>query len=357
MKKLIYFINLLFLVGFMSSCGEEEAPKKEIIRPVKAMMVGSAADLANQGFPATTKASQQSDISFKVGGQLLKINVVEGAPVKKGDLIAEIDPRDYRIAEQSARARYNQAKADAERYKRLWEKGSVAKSDYDSKYAAYMEAKSAWEDAVNNLNDTKLKAPFDGFYGPKLAEVGQEVKPNQKITSLSNLNQIEVATIIPERLAVRYKDFDSFQVEFDAYPGQKFNATLKEMAKVPTAEGYPLRLYLTHDNVNSDTKITAGMSCRVNIKLKTSGSNLNELIIPFSAVFEGETDKVPSVWILEGKDTLTVKKQHVKLGGFAGKNDVKIESGLKPGQRIVIAGAKRLIEGQKVKILDQKAFN
>ena len=358
MKKLTYLLGIIVLVLFVTACGDEEIQKEDIIRPVKAMYVGSAADLAGQGFPATTKPSQEAQISFKVGGQLLKINVVEGARVKKGDLIAEIDPRDYRIAEQSARARYNQAKADADRYKRLWEKGSVAKSEYDGKYAAYMEAKAAWEDAANNLKDTKLKAPFDGFYGAKMAEVGQEVKPNQTITTLSNLNAIEVATIIPERLAVRYRDFESFTVEFDAYPGKKFKASLKEMAKVPTAEGYPLRLFLDHDNVNSDVKVTAGMSCRVNIKLKNTAGNDSEIIIPFSAVFEGETDETPSVWILHGKgDTLTVKKQHVKLDGFSGKKDVKIKSGLKAGERIVIAGAKRLIEGQKVKILDQKAFN
>ena len=357
MKKIIYSFAVIALL-LVTSCKEEVTVKKEIIRPVKAMIVGSAADLASQGFPATTKASQESKISFKVGGQITKLNVVEGARVKKGDLIAEIDPRDYKIAEQSARARYEQTKAEAGRYKRLWEKGSVAKSDYDKKRASYLEAKAAWEDAANNLKDTKLKAPFSGYYGKKLVEVGQEIKANEPITTLSNLSVIEVATTIPEKLAVRYNDFDSYEVEFDAYPGVKIPATLKEMAKIPTAEGYPLRLYLTHNNNKSKIKITAGMSCKVNIKLKNSnGDESSQIIIPFSAVFEGETDNVPSVWILEGKDTLTVKKQHVKLGGFVGRDNVNIESGLKAGERIVVAGAKRLVEGQKVKILDQKAFN
>ena len=99
------------------------------------------------------------------------------------------------------------------------------------------------------------------------------------------------------------------------------------------------------------------MSCRVNIKLKNLQQEDTQIIIPIGAVFEDGTDKTPSVWILEGKDTLTVKKQTVKLDGFAGKNYVKIANGLKAGQHIVIAGAKRLVEGQKVKILDQKTFN
>ncbi|NPA35504.1 MAG: efflux RND transporter periplasmic adaptor subunit [Chlorobi bacterium] len=360
MKNLTYLLSIAVLLIFFTGCGSEEAPKKKIIRPVKAMMVGSAVDLAGQGFPATTKASQESEISFRVGGPLIKTNVVEGKLVKKGELIAEIDPRDYKIAEQSARARYEQAKAEAERYKRLWEKGAVAKNDYDRKKATYLEAKAAWEDAVNNLRDTKLRAPFTGYYGPKLVDVGQDVRPKQPITTLSNLSIIEVATTIPEQLAVKYRNFDSFEVIFDTYPDHVFKATLKEMGKVPTAEGYPLRLYLEHQNDSNDPnqpKISAGMSCRVNIKLKNIDEEDKQMVIPFSAVFEGQTDNTPSVWVLEGKDTMTVKKQPVQLDGFAGKDYVKIKSGLKAGQMIVVAGAKRLVEGQKVKILDQKAFN
>jgi len=190
MKKLLYLIFMTGFLIFFTACGSDEAPRKEIIRPVKATIVGSIADLAGMGYPAATKASQESKISFRVGGPVIKINVIEGAKVKKGDLIAEIDPRDYKIAEQSAHARYEQAKAEAGRYERLWKKNAVAKNDYDRKKAAYLEAKAYWEDAVNNLKDTKLRAPFSGFYGPKLVDVGQVVKPDQPITTLSNLSVI-----------------------------------------------------------------------------------------------------------------------------------------------------------------------
>jgi RND family efflux transporter MFP subunit len=190
--------------------------------------------------------------------------------------------------------------------------------------------------------------------------VGQDVQPKQPITTLSNLDVIEVATTIPEQLAVKFRNFESYEVRFDTYPDKVFKATLKEMGKIPTSEGYPLRLYLVHKNSAKDTtqeKITAGMSCRVTIKLKNVADNDSEMIIPTAAIFEGQIDKSPSVWILEGKDTLTVKKRGITLDGFSGRDHVKIKSGLKPGERIVIAGAKRLIEGQRVTILNQKTFN
>ena len=187
------------------------------------------------------------------------------------------------------------------------------------------------------------------------------MKPKQPITTLSNLSVIEVLTTIPEQLAVKFRHFKSYNVIFDTYPNKVFKATLKEMGKVPTPEGYPLRLYLVHKNDPNDpdqVKISAGMSCRVNIKLKDVSEVDKQIIVPTSAVFQGQTDNTPSVWLLQKTDTVyTVKKQHVKLDGFAAKDKVKIASGLKAGERIVIAGAKRLVEGEKVRLLNQKAFN
>jgi len=361
MKKLSYLFLISVSLILFSGCKEKETHKEEILRPVKTMIVGSITDLAGKGYPATTKASQESEMSFRVGGPLIKVNIIEGAKVKKGQIIAEIDPRDYKIAEESTKARYEQAKAEADRYERLWKKGSVAKNDYDRKKAAYLEAKAAWDEAVNNLKDTKLRAPFDGFYGTKLVDIGQDVKAKQPVTTLSNLSVIEVATTIPEQLAVKFQYFKSYEVTFDTYPNKVFKATIKEIGKVPTAEGFPLRLYLVHKNIkNSATpKITAGMSCRVNIILNENiEKGSSQMIIPMSAIFEESTEQVASVWILNGEgDTLNVKKQHITLDGFAGKDNVKVKGGLEAGQRIVVAGTKRLVDGQKVKVLNQNAFN
>jgi RND family efflux transporter MFP subunit len=358
MKRITTVLISVFVMAFFfAGCGSKEKPQKKIIRPVKVMTVGSDTSTFGMGYPGITKAAQETDISFRVGGPLIKYNVIEGALVKKGGLIAEIDPRDYIVEVQSAEARYNQTKAESERYYRLWQKGSVAKNDYDRKYANFKQAEARLETARNNLKDTKVYAPFTGYYGPKLVELGDQVRPKQTITKLYDLTTIEVVTTIPEQLAIKFKDFDNYQVRFDVYPDTIFTATLKELEKNPTAEGYPLHLYLDQVNNPDDPaqrKVSSGMSCRVNILLKQSG-NENTFVIPIGAVFEGETDSTPSVWIL-GKD-MTVKKQHVALDGFVGRDYVKVKSGLTKGQLIVAAGAKRLVEGEKVKILNQKNFN
>ena len=298
-----------------------------------------------------TKETQESEMSFRVDGPIVKIKVIEGAKVKKGALIAEIDSRDYKVKLQSTEARYNQTKAESDRFYRLWKKGSVAKNDYERRFANFLEAEAAWEDAKNALSDTKLYAPYTGFFGPKMVDVGTEVRPKQTITTIVDLSVIEVNTTIPEQLAVQFLNFDKYDVIIETYPDMVFTATLKELEKKPTAEGYPLHLFLDHVNKSSNqTKVSAGMSCRVNIILKQTGEEGN-IIIPITAVFEGDSENSMAVWIIEPENN-TVTKHNVVVGDVVGNDNIHIVEGLSIGQHIVIAGVQRLTEGDKVNILE-----
>ena len=354
MKNLIFAITFLAAITILAGCGSEEVEKEKRIRPVKSLFIGDNNDPTGKGFPGVTKESQETEISFRVGGPIIKYNVVEGAKIKKGALIAEIDPRDFRIAVQSTEARYNQTKAESDRYYNLWKKGSVAKNDYDRKYADYLEAQAAWEDAKNALKDTKLYAPYTGFFGPKLAQLGDKVRVRQSITTLVDLSIIEVNTTIPEQLAIQMSNFESYEVHLDAYPDIVFKATLKELEKKPTPEGFPLHLYLDHVNKQDDKnqmKVAAGMSCRVNIMLKNAAHVKSRIIIPITSIFEGDTENSTMVWVINSTDN-TVKNQSVVVGDLVGHDGIEITEGLSTGDHIVIAGVHRLTEGDTINDID-----
>jgi len=353
MNKLSIFVVALFGLWMFSGCGSNEVEKKERVRPIKALTIGDFGDPAGKGYPGTTKENQQSDISFRVGGPIVKYNVVEGANIKKGALIAEIDPRDYLVDVQSTEARYNQAKAESDRFFRLWEKGSVSKNSYERRYASFLEAEGALVNAKNALKDTKLLAPYSGFFGPKLAQLGDKVRAREPITTLVDLSVLEVVTTIPEQLAIQLLDFDAYEVRLETYPDIVFNATLKELEKKPTPEGFPLHLYLDHANQQYDKtqlKVAAGMSCRVNIILKNAEDEKSRVIIPIASVFEGDDDNSTMVWIINADNT--VSKQSVVGGDLVGHDAIEITKGLSKGQQIVIAGVHRLTEGAKVNNID-----
>jgi len=330
MNKLSIIIIIVAGSLFLFSCGSEETQKEKKVRPVKSLVIGGYSDPTGEGFPGVTKESQESEMAFRIGGPIIKYNVVEGAKVRKGALIAEIDPRDYRIAVQSTEARYNQAKAESDRYYRLWQKGSVAKNDYDRKYANFLEAKSTWEDAKNALKDTRLLAPYSGFYGPKLAQLGDNVRQKEAITTIIDLSILEVNTTIPEQLAIQFLNFTNYEVRIEAYPDVVFNATLKELEKKPTPEGFPLHLILDHVNNENDKtkkKVAAGMSCRITIILKDDADVKSRIIIPITAVFEGKEDKNALVWVINPENN-TVKKQVVTVGEMVGHDGIEIKEGL-----------------------------
>jgi RND family efflux transporter MFP subunit len=350
-RKSTLILTLLILFIF-SSCGSKEKEVKEHIRPVKSMIIGDMGDASGKGFPGVTKETQESEMSFRIGGPIVKYNVIEGGSIKKGALIAEIDPRDYRIAVQSTKARHDQTKAESDRFYRLWQKGSVSKNVYERRFANYLEAEAAWKDALNALKDTKLYAPYSGFYGPKLADLGEEVRPKQAITTLVDLSVIEVNTTIPEQLAIQFMNFESFEVVIESYPDRVFNATLKELEKKPTPEGFPLHLILDHVNsLTSEYKVPAGMSCRVNINLKSTKELGDRIVVPVTAVFEDNAEDQPVVWIIN-PETLTVSKTNVVIGELVGNDAIQIVDGLSNGQQIVVAGVHRLTENDKVNILD-----
>lgn len=355
--KNIFPISFLLTLILFSSCKEPEEVQKELIRPVKTIQVQGFDELMKKSFPGVSKEAREVELSFRVAGPLVQYNVNEvGQTFKKGALIAQIDPRDFQVELNAREARFVQAKAEKERFEVLYKKGSVAKNDLDTKEAAFREAKAEYENAQNEMNDTRVHAPFTGYVGSKLVENYQEVQAKQVIMTLVDLALIEVQLYIPENLAVNFKKFDEYMIEFETYPGKVFGATIKEMGKTPEAEGFPLTLYLDHKNVEGgEFVIGSGFTCKVNIKLKGDNEETvdDDIIIPLTAIFEGNADNKTAVWVLD-EGSMTVSKQYVTIGDLYSNDAVHIASGLAPGDLVVTAGVFKLTEGQKVKFLQDK---
>ncbi|NME68076.1 efflux RND transporter periplasmic adaptor subunit [Flammeovirga aprica] len=353
-KNLTISISLLFLFSLLFSCSEEEQQKKEVIRPVKVITTTTADYLSNKTFSATTKETKESSLSFRVGGPLIRLNAEEGQDIKKGNLIAEIDPRDFKINVQAKKARFIQAKAEKTRYEGLLAKGSIPQNEYDQKLAAYLIAKSEYEDAENALKDTKLYAPFNAIVSKKLVENYQEVAAKQPIASLLDFSAIEVKFTIPESF-IRYFDYvTSFKVKLNAYPDVVFDATLKEVgARSEGATGFPVFLYLTTTkDMIKNTPVGSGMACQVTVEMDQRNTSRGDVILlPIYSVLQKGADKSPSVMVFDPAKKV-VNKREVRLGQLVDKDKIQILGGLKSGELVVEYGANLLQDGQKARVLD-----
>lgn len=359
MKTKSLLILALVCVTFIASTGcKKEAPTKEqVIRPVRTTVVGDVQDLTNSTFPGITKEVQSVDLAFRVGGPMIQLNATEGQQVRKGQLIAEIDPRDFRVDLLAKEARFIQARAEEERFRATYERGSISKSEYDQKLALYLEAQSAFEAAKNALVDTKLRAPFDAFIDQKLVDNFERVRIGETIVTLIDLSAIEVRFSIPEALAFYFRQFENFTVSFDLYQDITFMADLKEIAKKSErSAGIPVILVLRHKNTpDKKEKIVPGMACTIKVNLKDTPeqaeAEVTEFSIPTSSIYAQPDSDQKFVFVLN-EEEMTVKKTEVTLGTLVSTNLIWVLDGINKGDILVTAGANVLLDGQEVKYLN-----
>lgn len=353
-KYFILYLGIL-LLGFTISC-KEEVKEKLAIRPVKTIIVGNTQEFVETTFPGVTQEVRTVALAFRVGGPLIYLNATEGKPVTKGDLIAQIDPRDFEIDLLAKEARYNQALAEKDRFQRTYERGSVSKTEYEQKLAVYMEAMSAFDDAKNALKDTKLYAPFNGFIDQQLVENYERVQIGQTIVRVLDLSSIEVKFTVPEVLAVQSQQFKDFTVFFDIYKGVPFMADLKEVEKKSDqSAGIPVVIRLRDLNkVNKEQRILPGLACNVSVNFKEAGeAETGSLVfaIPLSSVY-GQPDSDQKFVFVVDMDSMTVVRKEIKPGKLISESMIQVDSGLVRGEILVVAGTSTLQDGQKIKILE-----
>jgi RND family efflux transporter MFP subunit len=330
-------------------------------RPVKVMTVAGATAVESRTFPGIVKAAREIDLAFRVGGPLVQYDLKIGQQVNKGETIARIDPRDFEIrvgklnAElKAAEAKLEDAEKDFQRQKNLLSESAASQSQYDkikmileTTQAGIESLKADLASAKNALADTRLTAPFDGVVNRKLAENHETVAPGIPVVSILDLSGVEVATAIPEDILIRESDFSQIYVTLEAYPGETIPATLEEIGRQTDAtnQSYPLTAVL---DVPDHLSVEPGMAAMLHVMLHTRGQETQGFYLPTSAVFS-DTDGTTCIWRVD-TDTLNTEKVPVETGGLRG-NDILIVSGLVPGDHVISAGARFLVEGQRIRIL------
>ena len=320
-----------------------------IVRPVRVVNVESLGAI-NKLYTGVVEAEEYSNLAFKLSGPLIAMNVDEGQKVKKGQVIAAVDPLDYRLQFEANKAAYLTAKSQLERNRRLLSMQAISQQEYEIAEANYIKGKSAYETSANTLEDTKLRAPFDGFVEKKFVENYQKVNPGESIIKLVNPNKLAVGFTLPETSVDLTRTPMTVTVEFDTYKGIWFKAKVKEFIDAsPDGTGIPVKLVIDDSRFSRDKhNIYPGFSCKVNLKIETPVED--SYIVPMSALFKNSTSNETCVWVYDPK-TGTVTSRIVEIGQLFGNDKIMVQKGLSNEDTIVVAGANYITEGQKVKLL------
>ena len=346
-----YVIVLSFSL-FLTACGQKKEDKEAIIRPVKTAIVESRSEI-KKDFSGIVEAVDYVKLAFRVSGQIINLPVIEGEKVKKGQLIAAIDPRDIALQYAADKSAYETAAAQVERNKRLLARQAISLQEYEISLSNYQKAKSAFELSSNNMRDTKLTAPFDGSIETRLVENYQRVNSGEGIVQLVNTKKLRIKFTIPDAYLYLLRSNDQkFQVEFDTYRGQAFNAKLEEYLVISTdGTGIPVTITIDDPAFNRALyDVKPGFTCSIRFSANV-GPFLEEsmTVVPLSAIFGESNGKKMYVWVLNGNQ---VNRREVSVMSPTGEAQAFITKGLKAGEKVIIAGVNQLVEGETVKIVN-----
>ena len=357
---------LLGLLLALTGC--KGKPKKESAgpRPVKTMTIESSASAAARTFAGATKAGGESRLSFKVGGALRKLPATVGTRVKAGDVIAEIDARDYAIQVREAGAALAQAAAQARaakatygRVRRLYENRNASAKDLDSARARAHSARAlvaAASERVklarSQLSYCKLRAPSEGTIAAVPGKVNENVRPGQVIAVLNSDALPEVTIAVPESMISGVRKGSGAKVHITALGDGVLRAKVSEVGVVATnSTTFPVTVRLSKAN----DQVRPGMAAEVTLSLsRRRGKRVPTIIVPAHAVLEDQRGRYVFVAEVGDGDIAIVKRRTIKTGKL-GPYGIPVTSGVKAGDQLIVAGLRFVENDMNVRVLNATA--
>jgi RND family efflux transporter MFP subunit len=359
MKTLFIALLGTFVFFSVTSCGKKEAPPPEP-RPVRTITVTSGGAFGESAtFTGEIRSRFETDLGFQVGGKLVDRAVDVGAIVKRGDVLARIDPTDQslgvdaaRSAVAAARADYDRQRADEARFRDLLERGLTTRANFLAQQTATKTAQSRLEQAVadlrlneQKLGYTTLRADEDGVVTRVMVEEGAVLSPGQKVMSIARPSELEVVFDVPDSRIDDIRTASDVQFALLSAPAALYPARVREIS--PSADPVT-RTYQVKTSIPTPPwNLRLGMNVAVTIPQRTSSSGI---ALPSTALFQ--KDNEAAVWVV--KEDLTLELRPVQVERYD-SNRVVIKSGLQQGDRVVTAGVQKLAAGEKVRLLDEGA--
>jgi RND family efflux transporter MFP subunit len=334
-----------------------------VVRPVRTMIVGVPPQSGGRAFPGQAEANEEAELSFQVGGSLIEVSANVGDAVKKGQVLAKLDPQDFEVRLRAAEGELSSAQANLQianveltRLQSLVKSKAAPEKDLD-RAAALVEfhksnvaaLTSKRDIAQSELSYAQLTAPFDGIVAARVAQNFQTVQPRQPVVRLLDTSRIKFGVDLPETVMPLLPYVREIWVTFQAAPGNKLPAMIQETSHEASRSTRTYRLTVVMDQPPG-VRILPGMSGELRARVEPPSTQPKAMEVLAAALFEegGAT----CVWLVD-TSSMTVHRQPVKTSsptsvGF-------LVEGLKAGQTVVIAGVHFLKERQKVRIMESEA--
>ena len=347
------------LTGLVACGGGEQVAPEPTSRPVKVFLVEGGEVDAVRSFPGKVNASQRAELAFRVSGKLQELLVKEGDLVEEGQVLARLDPTDYKLVLEDRQARFDNTSRNFKRAQELVADGNISRLDFDRMEAEYRSATAALSQAEKDLEYTVMTAPFRGRIAQRDVENFEEVLAKQTVMWLQNIDQLDIVINLPESVVRSVRGgvsrtgvggpghtnpAVSATARFEGRGEQTFELAPKEIATKADPQTQTFRATFTMDAPTTFT-VLPGMTATVLLDLSELVSTESVKWVPVRAV-QANSGLEPRVWLLD-PETMTVSSREVSIGRMSG-GMIEITGGLEGGEEIVAVGAPYLAEGMRV---------
>jgi membrane fusion protein, multidrug efflux system len=351
-------VAALLFMSFLTACHKEEKAAATVIRPVRTLTVEVREGVDTVSLTGEIQPRYQADIGFRVNGKILERPADVGTQVKKGDLLARLDPQQYRQDFEVAKAEVATAEAEVTRseaqewrQRELLKNGNTTRVQYDQALKTFKTAQAQLDSArarqvqaSENLDYTDLKADNDGVISAIGADPGQVVSAGQMVVKLAQPGEREAVFNVAETTFKNPPKNPTVDVQLVSNPDIKAAGKVRYVSPQadPTTRTFTVRVSLP----DAPPRMRLGASVVGNVTLNEG----KVVAIPGSALFQ--KDGKPAVWLVTKEGT--VQLSPITVERYQG-DSVVVANGLAQGDVVVTGGVQKLLPGQKVRLMQATA--
>ncbi|APF20679.1 efflux transporter, RND family, MFP subunit [Caldithrix abyssi DSM 13497] len=282
-----------------------------------------------------------ADVYSRIQGIVEKIYKEEGQYVEKGEVMLELEAREYELSEQKARVEYEQQKRNFDRLKAMFEKNLLSQEEFEKARYALEATEIAWKQAKLQLDFTKVRSPITGRVGQRLTKIGERIQPTDKLFSVVDNSQVIAVVYVPEKNMREVKIGQRAYITSDHFAGQRFEGWVKRLSPVvdPSSGTFKVTVGVR----NRSSILRPGMFVNVHIILDT---HKDVVLVPKTAiVYENE-----NMYAYVVRDSIA---HRVKIQpGYEDNEKVEVLKDIEEGEMIIVVGQAGMKDQTPVRIVN-----
>ena len=292
---------------------------------------------------ANLVAEQEVKVVSETEGRIAQLLVEEGQFVRKGQPLVNLVRDDAQIAVVKAQVQANNARASYRRARDLMDKELISRGDFDKTSMEKDVAEQELAEAQWRLGRTTIRAPFDGRLTDRVVNQGQHLRPGDQLFTITDFDPIIARIYLPEKEVLSLNSTSDVRIRLQAADAVSFKGQVRQIASVVDPATGTVKV--TIEAVNPPEVARPGAFVNIDIIRET---RTNAIAVPREALVRELREA--HVFVAEGN---VAKKRTVTLG-LEENDKVQILTGVKPGEKVIVAGQGALKDGSLIKAMPAK---